>query len=187
MFHPPGKCARSVGTPGRQCQPFTNLRIYEFCISARPPGASMQIHFKFRCRFTLRCNINIRNYTHMTIMEHNQVQSLNGTQCHGHAPIAMRGGGSGPDRPLCARRVFRDPIEAPRRQQSLLRARRRLVERERVLDQQTDVPDEVPHTVGRTGPVYGPYTGPVARIRGPYGPYSYTGPVRGNGARNDPN
>ena len=36
-------------------------------LDARSPGASMQNQLKFRCRFTLRCNINIRNYTHMTI------------------------------------------------------------------------------------------------------------------------
>ena len=33
---------------------------------ARSPGASMQIHFKFRCRFTMRCNTISRNYMRIT-------------------------------------------------------------------------------------------------------------------------
>ena len=36
----------------------------------------MQIHFKFRCRFTIRCNIIIRNYTRMTTIIHNYTLAL---------------------------------------------------------------------------------------------------------------
>ena len=39
------------------------------------------------------------------------MQSLNGAHASGHAAIAMRGGGSGPERSLRARKVYSDPIE----------------------------------------------------------------------------
>ena len=47
---------------------------------ARSPGASMQIHFKFRCRFTIDCNMIIRNYMRMTTIIHNYIH---GHQCQG--------------------------------------------------------------------------------------------------------
>ena len=40
----------------------------------------MQIHFKFRCRFTIRCNIIIRNYMRMTTIILNYIH---GHQCQG--------------------------------------------------------------------------------------------------------
>ena len=104
-------------------------------LDARSPGASMQNQLKFRCRFTLRCNINIRNYTHMTITGHNQVQSLNGAHASGHAAIAMRGGGSGPERSLRACKVYSDPIERLGRQQPVFRALRRLVVHRRAVSE----------------------------------------------------
>ena len=122
--HPPALRASLVRAgaaaflPGPPAQPV---------LDARSPGASMQNQLKFRCRFTLRCNINIRNYTHMTITGHNQVQSLNGAHASGHAAIAMRGGGSGPERSLRACKVYSDPIERLGRQQPVFRAHVRLV------------------------------------------------------------
>ena len=44
--------------------------------SARSPGASMQIHFNFRCRFTIRCNTIIRNYMRMTAIIHNYPMAI---------------------------------------------------------------------------------------------------------------
>ena len=63
----------------------------------------------------------------MTITGHNQVQSLTGAHASGHAAIAMRGGGSDPERSLCARKVYSDPVERLGRQQPVFRARLRLV------------------------------------------------------------
>ena len=46
--------SRAAFLPGPPAQPVLDFRS---------PGASMQNQLKFRCRFTFRCNINIRNYT----------------------------------------------------------------------------------------------------------------------------
>ena len=40
----------------------------------------MQIHFKFRCRFTIDSNMIIRNYMRMTTIIHNYIH---GHQCQG--------------------------------------------------------------------------------------------------------
>ena len=59
----------------------------------------------------IRLNYRIRNHT--IICYHR----------YGRAPIATRGDGAGPDRPLGVCRIYWDPIERPRRKQSLFRAR----------------------------------------------------------------
>ena len=67
------------------------------------------------------------NYPKLHAHDDNYPQLHHVHQCYAHAPVATHGGRSGPDGPLGACMIYWDPAEALRRQQSLLRARHRLI------------------------------------------------------------
>ena len=56
-------------------------------IKFRPISLCIDAHFKFRCRFTIRCNTISRNYMRMTTIIHNYIH---GHQCQACADRYVR-------------------------------------------------------------------------------------------------
>ena len=66
VFLTPPPCAGyRIHHIGRNCTAFLLGLPAKPVLDARSPVASMQNQLKFRCRFTCRCNMNLRNYIHM--------------------------------------------------------------------------------------------------------------------------
>ena len=67
------------------------------------------------------------NYPELHAHDNNYPQLHPWPSVPGHAPIATCGDGTGPDGPLGACMIYRDPVEVLRRQQPLFRAQHRRV------------------------------------------------------------